>query len=54
MGPGAYDADRADSITRTKIQNINMGTSASRGTIVQKTTSEIGPGQYEDRKQFGS
>ena len=27
LGPGAYSPERADSITRTKVTNINMGTS---------------------------
>ena len=26
-GPGAYSPERADSLTRTKTTNINMGTS---------------------------
>ena len=26
-GPGAYSPERADSLTRTKTANINMGTS---------------------------
>ena len=30
MGPGAYDPDLADSQTKPKMPNVNMGTSPSR------------------------
>ncbi len=30
MGPGAYDPDRADALTKSKSPNINMGSSPSR------------------------
>ena len=48
MGPGAYSPERADTITKTKMASVNMGTSPSRATFVQKD-SAIGPGQYDDR-----
>ena len=51
-GPGAYSPERADSITRTKTANINMGTSAVGTRLELETntqTADLGPGQYEDR-----
>ena len=30
MGPGAYDPDRADGITKPKMANINLGSSPAR------------------------
>ena len=30
LGPGAYDHEKADAITKYKMPNINMGTSPSR------------------------
>ena len=52
MGPGAYSPERGDTLTKTKMANVNMGTSPSRGTFVQKG-NDVGPGQYNDGRQFG-
>jgi len=52
MGPGAYSPERGDALTKTKMANINMGSSPSRATFVSKGI-DVGPGQYDDRKQFG-
>ena len=52
MGPGAYSPERADGVTKSKLANVNMGTSPSRGRVVQKG-NDIGPGQYDDGNQFG-
>ena len=30
MGPGAYSPERADALTKTKMVNINMGSSPAR------------------------
>ena len=30
MGPGAYDPERADSMTKSKTPNIDMGNSPAR------------------------
>ena len=49
MGPGAYSPERGDALTKTKMANINMGTSPSRATFVSKGM-EVGPGQYDDGK----
>ena len=48
MGPGAYSPERADALTKTKMANVNMGTSPSRATNVRKDDN-VGPGQYDDR-----
>ena len=53
MGPGTYDADRADGVTRSKMPNINMGSSPARGSFIKKDDANIGPGQYDDGKDFG-
>ena len=53
MGPGAYSPERADGVTRVKTTNITMGTSPSRAELHSKATVTVGPGQYEDNKQFG-
>ena len=53
MGPGAYSPERADGVTRVRTTNITMGTSPGRADLVSKTATTVGPGQYEDNKQFG-
>ena len=53
MGPGMYDPDRANGVTKPKIPNINMGSSPSRGSFIKKDDTNIGPGQYDDGKAFG-
>ena len=53
MGPGSYSPERADTVTKTKMVNINMGTSPSRASFIKKEV-EIGPGQYDDGKNFGT
>ena len=53
QGPGAYDHERAERITRTKMATVTMGSSPSRATFVQKD-SAIGPGKYDDGKRFNS
>ena len=53
VGPGAYSPERADSITRTKVTNINMGTSDLGTRLEQKTDSvNLGPGHYESDLKF--
>ena len=32
--------------------NVNMGSSPSRGSIKSKNDADVGPGQYDDGKQF--
>ena len=57
MGPGAYDPDRADRLTKTKVSTtVNMGASPDRGSFMnRKVDDNLGPGQYDDRNyEFGS
>ena len=55
MGPGAYDPDRADGQTKSKIPNINMGTSPSRPHSFAKGGDvNVAPGQYDDGVRFNS
>ena len=44
MGPGTYDPDRADGVTKPKMPNINMGSSPSRGSFIRKDDANVGPG----------
>ena len=57
MGPGAYDAGRADAVTKTKTTTtINMGSSPARPASFAKIGGvDVAPGQYDDRNyEFGS
>ena len=55
MGPGAYDPDRADSLTKTRTVNIDMGNSPSRPhSFAQGRDVNVAPGQYDDGKRFNS
>ena len=53
MGPGAYDPERADSLTKSKTPNINMGGSPARpSSFAQGGDVNVAPGQYDDGKRF--
>ena len=57
MGPGAYDADRADAYTKVKTSTtINMSSSPARpASFANQNGSGQSPGQYDDRSyEFGS
>ena len=55
MGPGAYDPDRADGQTKSKMPNINMGSSPSRPQSFAKGGDvDVAPGQYDDGIRFNS
>ena len=55
MGPGAYDPDRADALTKSKSPNINMGSSPSRPHSFAKGGDvNVAPGQYDDGIRFNS
>ena len=55
MGPGAYDHEKADAVTKTKIVNINMGSSPSRPMSFAKGGDvNVAPGQYDDGVRFNS
>ena len=54
MGPGAYDPDRADGVTKPKMPNINLGSSPSRPQSFAKGGDvDVAPGQYDDGREFG-
>ena len=54
-GPGQYDPDRADAITKHKIPNINMGSSPSRPKSFAKGDDvDVAPGQYDDGQRWNS
>ena len=46
MGPGTYDPDRADAMTKTKVTTtVNMGSSSpARGSFIRKDEANLGPG----------
>ena len=53
VGPGLYDIERGDAITRVKAANITMGASPSRGAYIPKGNDNTAPGQYDDGRTFG-
>ena len=54
VGPGAYDPDKADKQTKSKIKNIDMGKSPSRPRSFAKGGDvNIAPGQYNHERSFG-
>ena len=54
-GPGTYSPERAETITKTRSANINMGTSPSRpGTFAKGGDTNVAPGQYDDGIRFNS
>ena len=44
MGPGLYDIERGDAITRVRTTNINMGTSPTRRSLNRDDNTGVGPG----------
>ena len=49
MGPGAYDPDAADRLTKPKMPNITMGATPSRPVSFAKVGDfDVAPGQYDD------
>ena len=56
MGPGTYDPDRAESLTKSKTTNtINMASSPARpSTFARPGGMDVAPGQYDDGKTFGT
>ena len=55
MGPGAYDPEKADAITKSKTPNINMGSSPSRPkSFAKEGDIDVAPGQYDDGKRWNS
>ena len=53
MGPGNYDIERGDAVTRVRTTHITMGTSPTRRSINRDENTGVGPGQYDDGKGFG-
>ena len=44
-GPGSYEQTRAESLTKSKAPNINMGSSPARpGTFAKTGDSDVAPG----------
>ena len=54
VGPGAYNHERADSLTKTTVVNIKMGNEPRDTSLESKTeSSNIGPAAYDEGKKFG-
>ena len=54
-GPGQYEHDRADALTKTKSVHVTMGTSPSRpSTFAKEGMMDVAPGQYDDGMRFNS
>ena len=50
MGPGAYDPEKADHLTKTTVIGIRMDSSPGRdATLGLANSNTAGPGQYDDR-----
>ena len=49
MGPGAYDPDAADNLTKPKMPNVTMGNTPSRPkSFARGGDVDVAPGQYDD------
>ena len=44
MGPGTYNPDVADGVTKPKAPNVNMGSSPSRAAFTKRDEANLGPG----------
>ena len=44
MGPGTYNPDVADGVTKPKVPNVNMGSSPSRASFIKRDDANLGPG----------
>ena len=54
-GPGTYDPEVADRLTKQKMVNINMGSSPARPSSFAKGGDlDVAPGQYDDGKRWNS
>jgi len=54
IGPGAYDYEKADAVTKCKLVNVTMGGSPSRPASFSRGGDvNVAPGQYNSDKEFG-
>ena len=55
-GPGEYNHERAENLTKTRTHNIDMGKSPSRPSTLAVAGHEhaAAPGQYDDGIRFNS
>ena len=54
-GPGTYEPERADSLTKQKMPNIDLGSSPARPQSFAKANdTEAAPGKYDDGIRFNS
>ena len=53
MGPGTYSPERAETMTKTRTHNIDLGKSPARpGTFAKGGDVNVAPGQYNQDKRF--
>ena len=51
VGPGQYNPDVADSVTKQRAPNVNLGSSPARP--IPRNDVDVAPGQYDYGKGFG-
>ena len=55
LGPGEYDYEKSDAMTKPKLVNVNMGSSPSRpASFARGGDANVAPGQYDDGQRFNS
>ena len=55
MGPGQYQPERADALTKTKVTTVNMSSSAARpASFAKRRDVDVAPGQYNDGIRFNT
>jgi hypothetical protein len=55
LGPGAYDHEKSDAVTKSKMPNVTMGGSPSRPASFAKGGDvNVAPGQYDDGQRWNS
>ena len=52
MGPGAYDIDRADKLTKTKQPDINMGSSPGRPARIGQTIIPVATNSQNSSQRY--
>jgi len=51
LGPGEYDYEKSDAMTKPKLVNVNMGSSPSRpASFARGGDVNVAPGQYNSDK----
>ena len=55
MGPGQYQPEKADALTKTKVTTVNISSSPARpASFAKKGDLDVAPGQYDDGIRFNT